>query len=112
MLGAATDDGRAGVVEGNAQATQAGSFGARLFLVPDHLPYQRQPAAADRFRPRQASPATAAFTPLPFQVEIAHRLSAVRTPLARRVRGEPVAHLLPKRLVVCREVKIHDAVSR
>ena len=67
---------------------------AAIFLVPDHLADQRQPAPAIFDRPRDPGPAGVILAALPGGIVIAQRPALARPRLARHIVGEPVAHLL------------------
>src|SRR5882757_5822642 len=111
LLCTATNDGRASVVQRDAETAQSRCLGARGLLIPDHLPDERQPAAAEQLRPRKPRPTASVFSPLPFQIELAHWPAAAGARLAQGVGDQPVAHFLPERVIFRRKLEIHCLIS-
>ncbi len=114
LVGAEGDDGRA--EQSLADVTEAaGSAGARVLLVEDHLLHQRRAAAAVLARPADAGPAARRELLLPGAPLVDQRVLVAGTAAAAHARelagervGQPGRDLAAERFVFGREPEVHE----
>src|SRR5262249_17828660 len=109
LLGAAGDEGRAGVIQTDEEGRDIGRAGARVLLVPDELLHEGRAPAAVLARPRDPGPPRLVHPPLPGASGRGAGGARGGPRGARHVRRDPVARFGAERLLCGSEANFHYA---